>query len=324
MFQTRWKEPPEMELRPLGFGEIFDRAVTLYIRNLVPFAAIVAVVIVPLWTSEYIYDRNAQPQLDAMIRILEHPGRVATGHVPTLFDSPGSIAALVGLAALAYVIWPFVLNAVAVGVARLYRNQPVEFRVCYGIVFHRWVQIAAMLILQLLVFFGCYVAAFAIGLVLGLMVALIGAAAGPIAPMWLAGIAALLILIVTVPLLAPLVVALTFAMYGVVIEERGAVASLVLGFSRVFNRAEFWRALLFALAAGAVVVGASLTFGIFGMVAALMHLPGLAAMISSLSRAIIAPFGTVLLAIYYFDVRIRREGLDLEASFERLTGAPVA
>jgi hypothetical protein len=47
-------------------------------------------------------------------------------------------------------------------------------------------------------------------------------------------------------------------------------------------------------------------------------------MISSISRAIIAPFGTVLLAIYYFDVRIRREGLDLEASFERLTGAPVA
>jgi hypothetical protein len=32
----------------------------------------------------------------------------------------------------------------------------------------------------------------------------------------------------------------------------------------------------------------------------------------------------ILLAIYYFDVRIRREAFDLEASLERLTAAQPA
>ena len=41
------QEASAMELRPLGFGEIFDRAVTLYIRNFVAFAGIVLVMIVP-------------------------------------------------------------------------------------------------------------------------------------------------------------------------------------------------------------------------------------------------------------------------------------
>jgi hypothetical protein len=57
------------------------------------------------------------------------------------------------------------------------------------------------------------------------------------------------------------------------------------------------------------------------MLAAFAHLPSVEAIIESLSRAVIGPFGVVLLAIYYFDVRIRREGFDLESSLERLAGA---
>ena len=113
-------------------------------------------------------------------------------------------------------------------------------------------------------------------------------------------------------------------MYAAVIEERGVVESLVLGFSRVFNRSEFWRALLFSIAICAVILGGSAVFGVIGLVAAFAHLPLLQAIIESLARAVIAPFGIVLLAVYYFDVRIRREGFDLETSLERLTGATVA
>ena len=39
---------------------------------------------------------------------------------------------------------------------------------------------------------------------------------------------------------------------------------------------------------------------------------------TSIFRAAITPFSIVLLAVYYFDVRIRREGFDLEAGLERL------
>jgi hypothetical protein len=112
-------------------------------------------------------------------------------------------------------------------------------------------------------------------------------------------------------------------MYSVVIEERGVLESLLLGFTRIFNRAEFWRALLFAIAAGATVFGGSMIFGVLAIAAALVHLPALQAIIEGLARAVITPFAVVLLAVYYFDVRIRREGFDLEASLERLSATNV-
>ncbi|HEY9180348.1 MAG TPA: hypothetical protein VIO32_06480, partial [Candidatus Baltobacteraceae bacterium] len=40
-------------LRPLTMGEIFDRAITLYVRNFVPFSLIVLVVVVPSAVMQY-------------------------------------------------------------------------------------------------------------------------------------------------------------------------------------------------------------------------------------------------------------------------------
>ena len=118
--------------------------------------------------------------------------------------------------------------------------------------------------------------------------------------------------------LAPLFVALTFAMNAIVIEERPVFESIGLGFSRIFNREEFWRSVLFALAAGAVLLGAGMVAGIFSTIFLLLHWLPASAIVDTLFRAAITPFSIVLLAIYYFDVRIRREGFDLEAGLERL------
>jgi hypothetical protein len=312
-----------MELRPLGFGEIFDRAVTLYIRNFVPFAAIVAVLVVPLAILQYLLDLNSQPEIDAMLRIFTHPESARTEHMPSMFNSPATVAAFAVLLLLTYAVWPFALNAVAVGVARLYRNRPVEFRSCYEVVLARWLRIVAMVGIDLIVFLAWYVAAIVIIVLFALLFGLFLTAAPAVAFVvgMIFGIVGIVLLL---PSLAPLLVALTFSMYSVVIEERGIVESLVLGFARVFNRGEFWRAVLFSVAVGAVMAAGSTIFGIVGLVAAVAHLPLVEAMIESLARAVITPFAVVLLAIYYFDVRIRREGFDLEASLERLTAAQPA
>jgi hypothetical protein len=156
-----------------------------------------------------------------------------------------------------------------------------------------------------------------------LVAVLIGTAAPQFAFL-LGMIAVLLVFVVMLPVLAPLVVALTFSMYAAVIEERGVMDSVRLGFSRVFNRTEFWRALLLSIAAGAIVLGASTTFSALAIVAAIFHLTALRAIIETIPQLVISPFGIVLLAIYYFDVRIRREAYDLEASLERLTAAQPA
>jgi hypothetical protein len=314
-----------MELRPLGFGEIFDRAITLYIRNFVPFCGIVMVLVVPLSILQYVIDRGNQPEFDAMLRILQHPDRARTEHLPTIFDSPGSILAVALVSVLvAYLIWPFALNAVAVGVARLYRNRPVEFRACYEAVLRRWLQIVALIGIELLVLLAWYVATVTIVILVILFASMVASYAGPVG-VWFGFFAAIFIFVVMLPLLAPLMVALIFAMYSVVIEGRAVVASLSLGFSRVFNRNEFWRALLFSIAAGAIVFAGSAMLGFLSLAAAFLHLTVVEVFIDGLSRALIAPFAVVLLAVYYYDVRIRHEAFDIEASLERLTaGANVA
>jgi hypothetical protein len=316
-------EGARVDLRPLGFGEIFDRAVTLYIRNIVPFIGIVMVLILPLSILQYILDRSSQPQLDMMIKVLQNPEHAKVAHVPTILDSPASVAVLLVLLFITYLFWPFALNAVAVGVARLYRNRRVEFRACYEAVLSRWPQIIGLLFVQFLAFLAWYVAVVVIVLAIVVIVIALGAASSAFA-FWFGFVAGLAGIVIMAPLLAPLAVSLVFAMYSAVIEQCGVGESLRRGFTRVFNRTEFWRSLLFALAAGGVVLGGSMMLGMLGLLAAFAHQPALEAIVESLARATLAPFGVVLLAIYYFDVRIRREAFDLENSLDRLTGAQPA
>ena len=122
-------------------------------------------------------------------------------------------------------------------------------------------------------------------------------------------------------ILAPIFIALTFAMNAVVIERSGPIAAIASGFSRVFTRNGILACAAFSFAAVAVLVrridrnrGARL-----GRLAAACYRGG--GVLGSLLRAAFAPFSIVLIAVYYFDVRIRREGFDLEAELEQLASA---
>lgn len=303
-----------MELRPLGFGEIFDRAVTLYIRNFVPFVAIVMVLVLPLAVLQYVIDVGSQPQFDAMIRVFQNPAAARVGGLPTIFDSPSTLAALGIVLLLTYTVWPFVLNAVAVGVARLYRNRPVGFRACYEVVLRRWLQVVGVILMELLILI-CWYAVFFIVVMIFAGVASYFAGGAIV----LVAVVAVLFFCAFLLTLAPLFLALTFAMYATVLEERPVIESVGLGFYRIFNSGEFWRAVLFAIAAAAIILGASTMFSMLGLAAALLHLPLLQAVIQSLPTAIINPLAVVIMAVYYFDVRIRHEAFDLEAGLERLS-----
>lgn len=308
----------------MGFGEIFDRAVTLYIRNIVPFVAIVLVLVLPTAILEYVMDLNSGSQLADMLRVFQHPGQAGSVNPWAFYNSPGGLAPLVATVVLTYAIWPFALNAVAVGVARLYRGRPVEFRACYERVLRRWTAIVGLLGVELLVFVMWYLATLAVGVLLIVSVSVVFAAAAKALAIVFGLIVVLIIFGVMLPLLLVLVLAMNFAMYSCVIEGTGVAASLALGFARIFNRGEFWRALLVAIATTAMIFTASMLFSALGMFLALVHLPALQAIVQSLPQALVTPFTVVVLAVYYFDVRIRREAFDLEAGLEQLTAAQPA
>lgn len=304
-----------MELRPLGFGEIFDRAITLYIRNFMPFFSIVLVLIVPLALMQYVVDRTQSAQIDEIVRVIEHPN--ATPTVPAFPFTPGELIMLGAVVVLFYLLWPFALNAVAVGVAQLYRGRPVEFGFCYAAVLKRWPAILGILGLEVLFFMAWYVAVIIVTFVSVLVAALLMQASVVIGVV--AIIFAGLIILATALTILPLVIVGSFAMYSVVLEDLSPVAALTSGVNRVFTRSEFWRSVLFALAMIAVSMGASMLIVAVTWAALFFHQIAVEVVLNSLLRAAFMPFSIVLIAIYYYDVRIRREGFDLEAELDRLT-----
>ena len=309
-----------MELRPLGFGEIFDRAITLYVKNFIPFAGIIAVLVVPLAVMQYFLDQSSAPQWDQMIQIFQHPGKTPpTPVMPAFFTNPALIAVFIGLMLVVYGLWPFAMNACVVGIARLYRNRPVEFSACYRAALRRWPSVIGLLLLEACVFIAWYIAFLMVMVFTVVIAILLFRVAAPLGV--LVGIIGFLVNIAVLFSAAPLFVALTFAMNAVVVEERPVFSALGLGFTRVFNRREFWRAMLISISALFILISASSLVSALVILAMFFHAILLEVILTTLFRAAIAPFTVVLLAIYYFDVRIRREGYEIEAGLDRLAAA---
>ncbi len=309
-----------MDLRPLGFGEIFDRAITLYVRNFWPFLAIVLVLIVPLAVIQYVLDSSQLAQFDQAIRVFTHPNAPAPA-LASLFSSPGDIAAIAAMLLIYYALWPFVFVAVAIGVARLYSGRPVEFGACYRSVMPHWGAILLTQLVAVVVFIAWYVAFFVVLVAAGVVTALLAQAS--IVLGILAFVVVLVLALALLLALALVLIALAFAMNAVAIENARPIAAVASGFGRVFTGKELPRALVFALAAFAVIFGGSIVVSAVALLALMVHAVAVEVIVSALLRAAIAPFSIVLIAVYYFDVRIRREGYDLEAEIERIASAPV-
>lgn len=313
-----------MELRPLSFGEIFDRAVTLYVRNFVPIAAIVAVTIVPLSILQYVVDRAEAPYFAQIIAQAEHPVPAADpfASLAPLFGSPLTIAATLLLLVIGLLVWPFTLNAVAIGVARLYRGRPIEFASCYRAAIAPWLPVVGLIVVEFAILCAWYFSLVFSAIIFGVVAVGLGGVA--LAVGIVVGIIGGAVVLAEIALLGPLVIALAFAMYAIIIERENLGAALQSGFTRVFSRAEFWRAVLFALALGAIAIAAIVVAAVVASLMLLLHAVALEVIVSALVRVAIAPFSVVLLAVYYFDVRIRREGFDLETALDRLADVPAS
>jgi hypothetical protein len=110
--------------------------------------------------------------------------------------------------------------------------------------------------------------------------------------------------------------ALSFA--AVTLERVDPVKAFGSGFSRVFSRGTYWR----SAGVAAAMLGIVLVFEIIvaAAIAALFYwlkmpidsAPLAVSAFSGLASAVITPLSFAIVAMYYYDIRIRREGFDLE------------
>ena len=302
-------------LRALSIGEIFDRAVTMYVRHFAVFSLIVLTLLVPFGVIQFFMSDSSSNSMTQLIQQMEHPGRTI---------SPYSSAQLTGFVLLALavlVLTPFANNAVAVGVAAIYAGRPPSYRDGFARVLRRAGPLLGSILLCGLILLGAYLGIVIAVMLVAMMAALIWQAAPFMGVVFVViGIAMFLAVLLLFMLL---VMCAAFALYATTLEDARPADAIGEAFRRIFNRRELGKATLISIAYLAIQFGAALiSIAVAMLVLSLAHSAVVQIVISTAISAAVTAFATILLAVYYYDVRTRSEGLDLEVDLERLT-API-
>lgn len=300
-------------LRALTIGEIFDRAVTMYVRHFVVFTLIVLTLLVPLGILDYFMTNQSTSQLSQLLAQIQHP----TAH-PTPIYSPGQLTAIFSIVFVALILAPFTNNAVAVGVAAIYAGRTPAYADGYGRVLRRWAPLLGTTVLCGLILLGTYFA-IVIGAVIVVFIAALMAAALQFLGVLFA-IAGVVIVLAIVLLFMLLLMCCAFALYATTIEQAGPADAIGEAFRRILNRREIGKATLISLAYLAIQIGALVIAStVAALLLAFAHSPIAELVVNTVINSAVTAFVTILLAVYYYDVRTRSEGLDLEVDLERLT-----
>lgn len=304
-------------LRPLSLGEIFDRAVTLYVRNALLFTLIALVVVLPVTIVNYFVTLHNSATFAQILDQIQHPGKTVPAG-----DAGVAMGWTFLMIGIAIVLQAFVVVAIAAAVGELYRGGRAELGRAYAYALRRTGAIVGVLLCEIAAFvvlvFG---SAFTLGIVLVAAFLLIRASAAA----GIVGIvAATIVGIIVLFLIFLCYLAFAFAFNALGIENAGAGSAIMGGFSRIFNRKELLRAAVICLALFAIYIGLTIVSVSVAAVFESMRLHLLTVLVSAIISLVMTSFLGILLAVYYFDVRVRREGLDVQAQIADLQPAAPA
>jgi hypothetical protein len=329
-------EQPAVNLRPMSIGEILDRAFTVYFKNALVLTATLIVVLVPMLVLNYLGQRDL---LGLDLKMIG-----ATMKNPTAPPPPPDINQLMsyyttslpylGLTMLlATFALPFANSAIIAGISRSYLGQPVRFADCYRDAFARWQHILILAVLWIVTLVIGVIVVYIALIIIVLIFALAGAALVPKAP----AVAGVLFAVILIPTFLWLIIAslqvylawaLSFA--AITLERVDPLKAFGSGFSRVFGRGTYWR----SAGVSAAMVGIILVFELIagGAIAALFYVlkltidsaPLAFSAFSGLASAVITPLSFAVVAMYYYDIRIRREGFDLDHLAQMLSNGEPA
>ncbi len=304
-----------LPLRPLSIGEIFDRAVTLYVRHFALFTLIMLVVALPLTIVSY-FATFGSTSYQQILQQATHPERTAAA-VPVLSNLLQLEGLLLLVVVLALFLMPFASVATVAAVAALYRAERPGWRDCYAVVLRRWPAILGTAFMEIIIM-GAVVIAGSL-LFGGTLTIAILVSRGSVAAIVVFAIVVILFMIAWLVTMILCWIALGFAFNAIGLEGSAAFAAISLGFARIFNRRELGRATLVVLALGAIYVGLYLVSAVLAaLVESITHSFTLVAIVNTPVSLISSTFIALLFAVYYFDVRVRREGLDMQSAFDHL------
>jgi hypothetical protein len=307
------EEPGTIALRPLSIGEMLDRAVSLSVRSFVILFLIYVAYSIPQTVFQYFGTADMAKYLSSIADVLQKSG---TTPDPQTIARALNVAPVFNAFTVLYfvttlLVGPLPTAALMWSATEIYVHDRVPtFAGAYREALRCWVPLLVVTLLWIALGLLAYVAFAFFVLIVVFAFALLAFAFKTVGLV-------LGIVVVSVLVAAFLVLVLVgvLAVYGsylaIIVERSGPIAALSSGLARVVGRS-FRKSVLVSLALSAVGIGVFLMGALGqGLLYVVAHNNALATTFSALLRLVVVVFTAVFVTIYYFDIRIRTEGLDL-------------
>lgn len=323
----------------MSIGDMFDTAFKLYRQHFLTFVGIVALLQIPMVILRYLleYVVGHQAALD-VLQISQRasifrpggpaplpPNALPWRSLAIYYAITFGIAIIQGL-----LIQSLLTGALANAIARTYHGQETSILAAYRLGWRRYLALVASALLQFLIamvvlglFAGC-----AFGVAIAIARTLSGARA-----IALAGVIGALSMIVALVLFV-LVLALFFIRFilttqAIVLEGRGPISGL--GRSWRLIRGSFWRSLAIGVLVAllsyiislfpALLVSSGLGMFSQGDAAAVLRDQAVGTLVAQVGSIFAAPLLFSIYTLLYYDLRIRKEGYDLELMAQQAAAA---
>ncbi len=302
------------DLRPLGAGELLDRAVTLYVRRFVPIVTVLAIVVIPLALLQALVAPGNFRVGEDLVQVFQSGGGPSASAAvferiarDTQLTGPGASVSAVALL-LHLLMW----NALVAVIAGAYTGVVLAPGTAYALAARRWIP-------QLVVGLAFLVIAVIALVPLGIAYVAIVAAAVGLAVVKLQVVAIVVGIVLGLAFLvgAAAVVswglmAYELASVAVVTETSNPVTAVGSGLRRALGRGTRWRALVAGFVFVVLSYGAVLPpLAVAGLVSAVTHQPVISAAAGAVATVLVQGLLGAFVVAYAIDVRVRREGLDL-------------
>jgi Membrane domain of glycerophosphoryl diester phosphodiesterase len=305
-----------LDLRPLTLGELLDRSFSLYRRHFWLFVGIMALPsLLALAVGVVIAIFSPEPV---------NPDSVAAGDTdPTVLIGGvvWFIIAMIGMGAVYFITYAVALGATTIAVSDLYLGRPVTIRGAYAPLRGKVGRLALLLILMTLRLFAA--------LLLMFLAAAVGGVVGGLGSPILAGLFVIAGFFAAAATWVWMVLRYAVAVPAAVLEDEAATDAIRRSIDltkgsllRVFALLAFTMVITYAVLAifQGPFVFAGMMAGPETATAFWMNLAG--TITGSIGGAFTGPLMIVAFAVLYYDLRVRKEGLDLQVMLANLNAVP--
>jgi len=302
------------ELRPLGAGEMLDRAITLYVRRFASIVTVLAVVAVPLAALEAVVAPQSAHAFSDIARVFTTAGDPAAQRAAAdaLSRSNRATSLTYGIVMLAAVVRLLMWCALVTVVATAYAGARTSIGEAYRFALSRW--LPQLLVSLAFIVLGGFAAIPVFMLYFIVFIAAFGLAAlHQTAAVFVVGIVGGLAFLAALFIAGPLIfMAYELASVAVITETASPVQAIGIGLRRAFARGMKRRTVV----AGCVLflvsqLGALPLIALAVIATAATHVDALYFAILGAGGVLLDGIVAAFVVVYAVDARIRREGYDI-------------